>query len=69
MIVLTKADLCPELPQRLAEIASVSVGTEVIVCSCVEENGWQNVRSRIGTGRRLRSSALPVSASLRSLTC
>ena len=51
VIVLTKADLCPELPQRLAEIASVSVGTEVIVCSCVEENGWQSVRSRIGEGQ------------------
>ena len=51
VIVLTKADLCLDLQQRLAEIASVSMGTEVIVCSCVEENGWQSVRSRIGEGQ------------------
>lgn len=42
VIVLTKADLCDDLQQRLFEISTVSVGTDVIVCSCVEENGYQS---------------------------
>ncbi|MEG6566342.1 ribosome small subunit-dependent GTPase A [Thermoanaerobacterium saccharolyticum] len=53
VIVLTKADLCDDLQQRLAEVASVSVGTDVIVCSCMEENGYQSVNSYISEGKTI----------------
>lgn len=53
VIVLTKADLCDDLQQRLIEIASVSVGTDVIVCSCMEENGYQSVNSYISEGKTI----------------
>ena len=33
VIVLTKSDLCDDLPGKLAEIATVSLGTQIIVCS------------------------------------
>lgn len=50
VIVLTKADLCTDLPSRLADIATVGVGTEVLVCSSVQEGGYEVVRSRIKVG-------------------
>lgn len=53
VIVLTKADLCDDLQQRLIEIASVSIGTDVIVCSCMEENGYQSVNSYISEGKTI----------------
>lgn len=53
VIVLTKADLCDDLQQRLVEIASVSVGTDVIVCSCMEEKGYQSVNSYITKGKTI----------------
>lgn len=53
VIVLTKADLCDDLQQRLVEIASVSVGTDVIVCSCMEENGCQSVNSYIAKSKTI----------------
>ncbi|KJS18069.1 MAG: ribosome biogenesis GTPase RsgA [Peptococcaceae bacterium BRH_c4b] len=53
VIVLTKADLCDDLQQRLVEIASVSVGTDVIVCSCKEENGYQSVNAYIAEGKTI----------------
>ena len=53
VIVLTKADLCDDLQQRLVELASVSAGTEVIVCSCREENGYQSVNAYITEGKTI----------------
>lgn len=37
VIVLTKADLCTELEQRLAEVATVAIGVDVLVTSAVEQ--------------------------------
>ncbi len=51
VIVLTKADLCDNLQQRLVEIASISPGTDIIVCSCLEENGYQSVNAYIAEGK------------------
>src|SRR4030066_2365345 len=53
VIVLTKADLCDDLQQRLVELASVSAGTDVIVCSCMEENGYQSVNAYITEGKTI----------------
>ena len=53
VIVLTKADLCKDLDIRLAEISTVSVGTDVVVCSSMEENGYQNAASYITEGKTI----------------
>ncbi|MEL7610715.1 MAG: ribosome small subunit-dependent GTPase A [Bacillota bacterium] len=53
VIVLTKADLCGDLQHKLAQIASVSVGTDVIVCTCMEEDGYRGVRAYIAEGKTI----------------
>ncbi|MEL7658425.1 MAG: ribosome small subunit-dependent GTPase A, partial [Bacillota bacterium] len=53
VIVLTKADLCSDLSQRLAELSNVSVGTDVVVCSSKEEDGYQEVLSYIKEGKTI----------------
>lgn len=53
VIVLTKADLCEDLDQRLLEISKVSVGTDVVVCSSMEENGYEDILSYIGEGKTI----------------
>lgn len=53
VIVLTKADLCDDLTQRLAEVYDVSVGTEVIVCSGVAEGGLEQVSAHIKAGQTI----------------
>lgn len=53
VIVLTKADLCDDLHQKLIEIESVSIGADVIVCSCAQENGYENVKEYIKQGKTI----------------
>jgi len=53
VIVLTKSDLCDDLQRKLVELASVSVGTDVIICSCMEESGYQSVNSYIAEGKTI----------------
>jgi len=53
VIVLTKADLCEDLDQKLIEIAKVSVGTDVVVCSSLEENGYDEVLPYITEGKTI----------------
>jgi ribosome biogenesis GTPase len=51
VIVLTKADLCDDLDARLAELAKVSVGTDVVVSSSRQDGGYEEVRSFIKEGK------------------
>lgn len=53
VIVLTKADLCKDLEQKLADVDAVSVGTDVIVCSSMAENGFKDVADYITEGRTI----------------
>ncbi len=53
VIVLTKADLCADLELRLAEIAKVSIGTDVVVCSSMEESGYEQVLPYFSQGRTI----------------
>ncbi|URN82830.1 ribosome small subunit-dependent GTPase A [Acetobacterium wieringae] len=43
VIVLTKADLCDDLAARLREISAVRVGTDVVVCSSVDNRGYEQI--------------------------
>ncbi|MHB0976964.1 MAG: ribosome small subunit-dependent GTPase A [Candidatus Aquicultorales bacterium] len=53
VILLTKADLCEDLHERLADIESVSLGADILVCSCMEENGYQGVKAYIDEGKTI----------------
>ncbi|MBR0596998.1 ribosome small subunit-dependent GTPase A [Sinanaerobacter chloroacetimidivorans] len=50
VIVLTKSDLCNDLSLRLSEIAAVSAGSDVVVCSGMEENGYESILPYLKTG-------------------
>ena len=53
VIVLTKSDLCDDLEQKLADVNAVSVGSDVIICSSMAENGYQSVTGYITEGRTI----------------
>jgi ribosome biogenesis GTPase len=50
IVVLTKADLCEELPSRLEEIRHVAIGVEVVVTSSMSEDGYKNILNHIKSG-------------------
>ena len=47
VIVLTKADLCNDLDEKLNEIADVSAGVDVVACSSENGYGYDEVKSYI----------------------
>lgn len=53
VIVLTKADLCEDLQQKLDQIETVSVGAGVVVCSSMQEDGYKSVKSYLAQGRTI----------------
>ena len=50
VIVLTKADLCEDLQSRMAEVASVAIGVDVLVTSAMEQDGYAQVLPYIREG-------------------
>ena len=53
VIVLTKADLCGDLPSRLAELSTVSAGVDVVVCSSMAEDGCHDLLPYITAGKTI----------------
>ncbi len=53
VIVLTKSDLCRDLPEKLRDIASVSPGTDVITCSAENGDGFDEINAFIGQGKTI----------------
>jgi ribosome biogenesis GTPase len=53
VIVLTKADLCDDLSDRLTEITSVEVGTDVIICSNENEKGYDELKKYLTPGKTI----------------
>lgn len=53
VIVLTKADLCDDLTQKLYKVETVSVGADTVVCSSREESGFDKIRSYIRDGNTI----------------
>lgn len=43
VIVLTKADLCDDLEQKLVDVNSISVGVDVLVTTSISEGGYNQV--------------------------
>ena len=53
VIVLTKADLCDHLPQKLLELNAITCGTDVIVTSSMNEDGYLSVQAYLGCGKTI----------------
>ncbi len=53
VVVLTKADLCGDLPARLAEVATVSVGADIVVCSGKDDGGYREILPYIQEGKTI----------------
>lgn len=51
VIVLTKADLCDDLSDRLARIERIAIGVDIVVTSSQTDDGWQAVRAYLDWGR------------------
>ena len=51
VVVLTKSDLCDELPDRLSQVRSVAPGTGVLVTSALENNGCEALKEYLTTGK------------------
>lgn len=53
VIILTKADLCPDLESKRKEIATVSVGTDVIACSSRDAAGYKDIAAYVTKGETI----------------
>lgn len=53
VIVLTKADLCDNLPQKLVELDAVACGVDVLVTSSMSQDGFLSVNNYIGSGKTI----------------
>jgi len=53
VIVLTKADLCDNLPQRLLELDTVACGVDVLVTSSLTADGCVSVQKYLGSGKTI----------------
>ena len=51
VVVLTKSDLCADLPLKLAQVHASSAGAETVVTSALEENGWAQLLPYISAGK------------------
>lgn len=51
VIVLTKADLCPDIAGRLAEVRAVAPGVDILVTSSLSIDGYQAILPYITTGQ------------------
>ena len=53
VIVLTKADLCDNLPQKLLELDAVACGVDVLVTSSLTADGCVSVQRYLGSGKTI----------------
>lgn len=51
VIVLTKADLCDHMSQKLSEINQIAIGVDVVITSSVTEDGYQTILKYIKKGQ------------------
>lgn len=51
VIVLTKSDLCADIEQFVRSIRSVAVGTDIIVTSAMEQDGYKKLLPYIKNGK------------------
>lgn len=51
VVVLTKADLCPDVEAKVATLAPLTVGVDVLVTTSTSRQGYAAVQSRIRDGQ------------------
>jgi ribosome biogenesis GTPase len=51
VVLLTKADLCGDIPARLAEVHSVAIGVDVLVTTSMDVDGYAGVNKYLGHGK------------------
>ena len=51
VVVLTKADLCPDLSDRLAEVKAAAPGVDVLVTSGLTEDGFKPIINYLESGQ------------------
>lgn len=51
VVVLTKADLCEDMPARLSEIEKIAIGADVVVTSSMTEEGYKVLLKYIEPGQ------------------
>lgn len=51
VIVLTKADLCGDIPEKLREIETIAFGVDVLVTSSLSEDGYMAVQKYLTPGQ------------------
>lgn len=53
VIVLTKADLCEDLEEKLRELETVSLGVDTVVCSSISEDGYNEINQFLESGKTI----------------
>lgn len=53
VIVLTKADLCEDVEEKLVQVDATNSGADVVVCSSMSENGFDNLLPYIKPGKTI----------------
>ena len=53
VVLLTKRDLCDDLPARLAQVESVAAGVEILTVSALEEDGCRAIAPWLIAGKTL----------------
>ena len=51
VVVLTKADLCGDLEERRREVEAIAMGTELLVTSALEEDGYAQILPFLKEGK------------------
>ena len=51
VIVLTKADLCEDVPGKLAQVESVAFGVDILVTTAMKTDGYEQVLSYVKPGQ------------------
>lgn len=53
MVVLTKSDLCGDLPEKLAQAESVAAGADIVTVSAMEDEGYNRLADYLVKGETL----------------
>ncbi|MDO7787339.1 ribosome small subunit-dependent GTPase A [Desulforamulus aquiferis] len=51
VVVLTKSDLCDDIPTKLAEVYSVAIGVDILVTTSISDDGYTGVNKYLGKGQ------------------
>lgn len=51
VVVLTKSDLCDDLPSRLHEVSSVAIGVDVVPTSGLSDDGYLAIKEYMAVGK------------------